>query len=192
MWPEAKSVNSETEGCAWLMKWFTSETLALIKDTDKEDREKALKISWETNEAGRSEKAMDSRKRFNLIKKQKSGEELTPEEIEFINVKRDRVRKKDLEEAATAKPGAKGKAPPKADPKAKGGKGAAAAQAVAEEVVETERVLPKPEDHVNIEIISFLNHFNQPRLITVKEKTKEENRKRSDEEKKEINDKRQA
>jgi len=51
------------------MKWFTSETLALIKDTDKEDREKALKISWETNEAGRSEKAGDSRKRFNLMKK---------------------------------------------------------------------------------------------------------------------------
>jgi len=35
----------------------------------------------------------------------------------------------------------------------------------------------------------FLNHFNQPRLITV-QKDKAENRKRSDEEKKEINDKR--
>ena len=31
------------------MKWYTSETLALIKDTDKEDREKALKNSWEEN-----------------------------------------------------------------------------------------------------------------------------------------------
>lgn len=66
MWPEARTINSQTEGCAWLMKMFTSETVALIKDTDKEDREKALKVSWETNEAGRSEKATDSRKRFLL------------------------------------------------------------------------------------------------------------------------------
>jgi len=66
MWPEAKTVNDQTEGCAWLMKMFTSETVALIKDTDKEDREKALKVSWETNEAGRAEKATDSRKRFML------------------------------------------------------------------------------------------------------------------------------
>jgi hypothetical protein len=66
MWPEARTVNSQTEGCAWLMKMFTSETVALIKDTDKEDREKALKVSWETNEAGRAEKATDSRKRFLL------------------------------------------------------------------------------------------------------------------------------
>jgi hypothetical protein len=31
--------------------------LALIKDNDKEDREKALKGSWETEEPGRAEKA---------------------------------------------------------------------------------------------------------------------------------------
>jgi len=36
---------------------YSSETLALIKDTDKEDREKALKTSWETEEPGRAEKA---------------------------------------------------------------------------------------------------------------------------------------
>ena len=35
------------------MKVFSSETLAIVKDTDKEDREKALKVSWESNEAGR-------------------------------------------------------------------------------------------------------------------------------------------
>ena len=66
MWPEAKSKNDQTQSVAWLMKWYTSETVALIKDTDKEDREKALKVSWETNEPGRAEKASDSRRRFLL------------------------------------------------------------------------------------------------------------------------------
>ena len=40
---------------------FNSETLALVKDTDKEDREKALKTSWETADPGRAEKAAKSR-----------------------------------------------------------------------------------------------------------------------------------
>jgi hypothetical protein len=29
------------------MKMYTSDTIAIIKDTDKEDKEKALKLSWE-------------------------------------------------------------------------------------------------------------------------------------------------
>jgi hypothetical protein len=40
---------------------YSSETVAIIKDTDKEDREKALKVSWETAEPGRAEKAVKSR-----------------------------------------------------------------------------------------------------------------------------------
>jgi hypothetical protein len=47
-----------------MIKVFSSETLALVKDTDKEDREKALKASWETNEAGRGEKAKKSRQKY--------------------------------------------------------------------------------------------------------------------------------
>jgi len=74
-----------------------------------------------------------------------------------LTAKRERIRKKDAEEAAQVKGGAKGKAPAKADPKAKGGKGQPVAEVVVEEVV---RVLPKPEDHVNTGILTFLNHFN--------------------------------
>jgi len=48
---------------------YSSETVAIIKDTDKEDREKALKASWETAEPGRAEKAVKSRQRFLLLKK---------------------------------------------------------------------------------------------------------------------------
>lgn len=54
-------MNEETENISWVLKFFTSETIALIKDTDKEDREKALKVSWETVEPGRAEKATKSR-----------------------------------------------------------------------------------------------------------------------------------
>lgn len=49
---------------SWVMKFFTSETVAMIKDTDKEDREKALRVSWETTEPGRAEKATKSRARY--------------------------------------------------------------------------------------------------------------------------------
>lgn len=46
-WPEGKTANDESSDITWLVKIYSSETLALIKDTDKEDREKALKASWE-------------------------------------------------------------------------------------------------------------------------------------------------
>lgn len=64
LWPEAKTTNDQTEGISWVMKLFTSETIAIIKDTDKEDREKALKASWEAAEPGRAEKAAKSRARY--------------------------------------------------------------------------------------------------------------------------------
>ena len=45
----------------------------LIKDTDKEDKEKALKLSWETAEPGRAEKAAKSRAKFLVQQKQAKG-----------------------------------------------------------------------------------------------------------------------
>jgi hypothetical protein len=105
------------------MKWYTSETIALIKDTDKEDREKALKVSWETAEPGRAEKAAKSRARFLAQQKKARGEQLTDADNEILNEKRERVKKKDMEEAAPVKGGAPAKggkaAPAKPDPKAK-------------------------------------------------------------------------
>jgi hypothetical protein len=91
LWPECKTVNDETDGVGWCLKFYTSETLALIKDTDKEDREKALKASWETQDPGRAEKASKSRQRYLLLKKQKAGEELTEEELELLKEKRERM-----------------------------------------------------------------------------------------------------
>ena len=65
-WPAGKTQNDESAGIQWCLKLYCSETLALIKDTDKEDREKALKTSWETEEPGRAEKASTSRQKFVL------------------------------------------------------------------------------------------------------------------------------
>jgi len=115
--------------------------------------------------------------------------------LEHLKGKRDRVRKKDLEEqATTGKGAAKGKAPAKADAK-KGGKGAPAASvdkgAAEEDSVEI-RVVPQPGDHQNVGIKAFLDHFSQPRLIHVKSQGMHENRKRDDPEIEEINAKRQA
>ncbi len=46
-WPDCKSENPLTADITWHLKIFSSETLAIVKDTDKEDKEKALKSSWE-------------------------------------------------------------------------------------------------------------------------------------------------
>jgi len=66
LWPECKTANEQSEGISWCVKVFNSDTLALCKDTDKEDKEKALKASWEVAEPGRAEKASSSRRRFQL------------------------------------------------------------------------------------------------------------------------------
>jgi hypothetical protein len=60
-WPEGKAACDDSAEITWQIKVYSSETLALIKDTDKEDKEKALKTSWETDEPGRAEKAQISR-----------------------------------------------------------------------------------------------------------------------------------
>ena len=60
-WPEGKTVNAETQGIKWEIKVYSSETLAFIKDTEKEDKESALKAKWEADEPGRAEKAEHSR-----------------------------------------------------------------------------------------------------------------------------------
>jgi len=68
-WPAGKSHCEESNEITWQIKTYSSETLALIKDTDKEDKEKALKAQWEADEPGRAERAKLSRQKFILKKK---------------------------------------------------------------------------------------------------------------------------
>jgi hypothetical protein len=170
------------------MKVFSSETLAIVKDTDKEDREKALKAQWEANEAGRAEKAKRSRLKFVLQEKLRKGEQLIEEELAVVKEVRDRIRKKDEvipdPKAAKAPPGksapAKG-APPAKDDKAKAG---APGAGKPEEEDKPKRILPEPQQHVNNEIRSFLLHFKSDRLIHITCDNKPHSaRKRGEEEK---------
>mmetsp|Transcript_4779 Transcript_4779/g.7209 ORF Transcript_4779/g.7209 Transcript_4779/m.7209 type:complete len:304 (+) Transcript_4779:1450-2361(+) len=73
-WPQGKVQDEESTEITWQIKVYSSETVAIIKDTDKEDKEKELKAQWETDEPGRAEKAKLSRQKFLLKKKQKAGE----------------------------------------------------------------------------------------------------------------------
>lgn len=51
-----------------------------MRDTDKEDKEKAIKKSWEDGEPGRAEKSKKARKKYLALIKQQNGEKLTEEE----------------------------------------------------------------------------------------------------------------
>jgi hypothetical protein len=111
--------------------------------------------------------------------KLKAGEELTEDEQYVLADKRERIRKKDMEEQAQAK-GKKAAPAKKEDPK-KGAKGAPEEKKplpVPED--EPQLQLPEPEQHVNANIVEFLNHFKSNRLITI---PMGETRKRSEEEK---------
>lgn len=48
------------------MRVWASDTVAVVRDTEKEEKEAALKKSWEDAEPGRSEKAKKSRQVFLL------------------------------------------------------------------------------------------------------------------------------
>lgn len=74
----------------WTIRVFSTDTLGFVKDTTKEDSEKVLKVSWETNEHGRCEKSRKSRIRFLLQLKSEKGAQLTPEEEFILNEVRER------------------------------------------------------------------------------------------------------
>ena len=99
--------------------------------------------------------------------------------------KRERVRKKDLEEVANVKGGGK-KPAGKPDPK-KAAKGAPVPEKTEEEEESKRRILPEPVNHVNERIVTFLDHFKSKRLIQVECLEANTNgRKRNDEEKEQM------
>lgn len=130
------------------MRVFSSETLAIVKDTDKEDRERALKASWEQAEPGRAEKAKKSRLKFLYQQMLARGEALTEEQRAIAMEVRERVRKKDEPEVPVkgGKPAPAGKgAPAKGAPAKDAKKPAQAAAAVQDEHEEkNKRPLPEP------------------------------------------------
>ena len=68
----------------WKISVFSTDSITFIKNTIKEDKEKAVIESWEINEPGRKNKAEKSRKRYFVNIKYNNGEVLSPEEEELI------------------------------------------------------------------------------------------------------------
>lgn len=156
-WPNAISKNEETKDVTWELRIFSSDTVAIVKDTDKEDREQALKDSWETAEPGRAEKSKKSRMRYIAELKKEKGEELTEEEQEILSDKRVRGAA-NLQENVTDPKGGKGKVDKK---------GAASLDEDQKEE-ETPEVFPSSTDYTNLHFREFIHHFESERLIHVK------------------------
>lgn len=155
-WPEAKDLSPDTELIHWFLTVFSTETVAVVRDTTKEDREKAIKKSWEDNEPGRAEKAKKSRAKFFLKGKQ----DLTEEEQALLN--QPRVSRKQREEEAKQQQQAKGgKAAKKDDKKGKAGKKEEVP--VVQEV--QQRPFPKSSSHVTEDIVHFLKHLESDRIV---------------------------
>jgi hypothetical protein len=169
-WKEAiLKDHEETNDIKWYMRVFSSDTLAVVRDTDKEDREQALKDSWEAAEPGRAEKSRKSRLRYLAQLKQEKGEELTEEEKDVLNERRVRGVA-NLGEAIPDPKAAKGKADKKAP-----------VQEEEEKVEEVPQEFPKFDTYTNLHFREFIRHFESSRLIHMK-CDKPEARLRTDEE----------
>ena len=82
----------------WKISVFSTDSLTFIKNTIKEDKEKAVIESWEINEPGRKNKAEISRKKYFVNIKYKNGEILSPEEEELIPEK---INRKEVIESSS-------------------------------------------------------------------------------------------
>ncbi len=99
------------------MKVSSSDTIVILRDTQKEDSIKTIKKSWEDKKPGRVEKAKLSRKKFAILEKQKRGEPLDStfkvsynltfkdNELQLINEPRQRkAKEEDVKKDAKGKP----------------------------------------------------------------------------------------
>ena len=82
----------------WKISVFSTDSLTFVKNTIKEDKEKAVIESWEINEPGRKNKAEKSRKKYFVNIKYKNGEVLSPEEEELLPEK---INRKEVIESSS-------------------------------------------------------------------------------------------
>jgi hypothetical protein len=74
----------------WVVRVFSSDSLAFVKDTFKEDYERSIKDAWEINEPGRGDLAKRSRFRYMIECKKEKGEKLTFDEQIYLQDNRER------------------------------------------------------------------------------------------------------
>lgn len=75
----------KTEEIEWSIRVFSSDSLAFVKDTSKEQFEKSLKDNWEIAQPGRALKAKTNRLKFVLENKFSQNEDLNKEEVKFLD-----------------------------------------------------------------------------------------------------------
>lgn len=161
---EATTLNEYTQNLHWILTVSSNDTIAIVKDTQKEDDEKTLIKSWEEKEPGRSENAKNNREIFLLKQRKRNGEELNEEEIEKIS--QPRVNKKKVNEEQQAQAGGKnvpkgkGKAPPPAK-----GKVPVKEEEHKEEEKKAPKVFPKSVDHLMSQVVYFQRHLEADRTL---------------------------
>ena len=173
--PDCIDKSDENERLRWLLKVYSQDTMAVVKDTEKEDSEKALKASWEQNEPGRAEKAKRSRLKYLAYLKKEKGEQITEEEEEMLREPWFTAKKDE-----PLDPKAKGKKDAKKGAPDKGKKGGG--DAIAQEEQKPEKALPKSTEHTNHHVIEFLQHFEAQRKLEVRTNEQFEPRKRTQQE----------
>jgi hypothetical protein len=160
----------------WVIRVFSNETIGFVKDTSKEDMEKALKDSWEIAEPGRAEKAKRARAKFLIQQKKEKGEELTPEEEAILHEERERKTFTQFEELIdksgndkNAKKGQTNVTAKKTDPK-NNSKLLSAVKPTSIQPspiatnIDFNKPLPKPEEHTSKYLKEFLTYCYQDRV----------------------------
>ena len=142
----------------WKISVFSTDTLTFLKNTIKEDKEKAVIESWEVNEPGRKVKAEKSRKKYFANIKYNNGEMLSPEEEELIPEKLNSNRKEIIESSSNMlvtniPPRVGGVQPPSIEEKKQEG----------EDILNK---LPKIKNYQSLFMKNFYLYSNQSRIIT--------------------------
>jgi len=121
-------------------------TVVLIKDTQKEEREKAIQKSWEDKEPGRADKSKKVRRKYQALLKRQEGAALDEAEVEMLNEPRV-SRKERLEKGKQVQQKAAKAVPAKKDNKKPNEE---------VEVKQTQVNFPKSHEHHMDEVHSFL------------------------------------
>ena len=73
IWPDCSVKKEETEKICWVAQVSSTDSIAFVRDTKQEDKEKEIRKSWEDGEPGRAERAKRARRRFMIEMKKENG-----------------------------------------------------------------------------------------------------------------------
>ena len=154
-WPECTKPCEDTLGLNWVLRIISSDSVAVMKDTTKENRERQIKASWEQAEPGRAQKARSSREQYLPIYKRlhESAEGVTQLHLHLQSTPEPKPWL--LTQQVAQKTGVEAK---KSSAKAKAGA----------ESLDFSLPVPEPTAHPNLQIKDFLERAQGDRLRVIK------------------------